>query len=252
MKKALLIILAVVVLGIAGFCALIVSTGKELRPLAEKILVDCREGRVEDVYGNASEAFRQEETLERFAAYIASRRRTLGPFQRIVKTVGAGKSTSTGQGTRGNVNLELAYERANTRGEFTFVKEDGEWKLLGLKIFLPEDLTSEGDRGLLEPLSRELLDLFEQEKYVALYERFPPELKAEWPAEKFEADMRGFRARAGGVRDATLESIRDFEGIYVAVTFRVNFERAPGQYWLKFLWQGEEWTVFGFSLDLDG
>src|SRR5262245_1323640 len=94
MKVALIVIGAVVALLVAAFFVVVKFASAKFEPYAEKVLVSCRDGKVDDVYRDASDAFRRDVTLEQFRAYMESRRRALGAYKSVVKNTGGGLSTS--------------------------------------------------------------------------------------------------------------------------------------------------------------
>ena len=125
---------------------------------------------------------------------------------------------------------------------------DGRWRLAYLEIEVPEGVAPTPDRTRLEPLSRELLGLFSGGQYVALYERFAPELKDAWPAVKFQDDMSAFQERMGRVGDATLRGLEDLPEGYVAAVFDVAFAAGPAEARLKWLFRAGSWDLLGFAV----
>jgi hypothetical protein len=248
MKKVLLGLLGLVVVGIGAVVFFSLKTGSELQPVADALLRDLDAGKVEEVHARAAPAFRDATSLESFRAYVRLRRETLGAYRGVARRTGAGISTSTSEGTRGNVKLELDYEKGRTEAELHFEKVDGTWKLLNLEIVVPEALAPKADPARLEALGGELLDLFARGQLVALYDRFAPELKDAWPAERFQAEMLAFRERMGQAGTPSFRGTEAIEGGYVVARFELPFENGRGEARLKFFWRDLGWSLLGFAV----
>jgi Protein of unknown function (DUF4019) len=114
----------------------------DLRPVAEKILVDLRAGDYEKVYAAASPRL-QEIVLEgTFAQEMANMNATLGAFREITSVT----QTEVVRGPSGRsarVALVASFDKASTvRGSLSFHWEDGDWKLLGVSFDLPTDIAT--------------------------------------------------------------------------------------------------------------
>lgn len=122
----------------------------DLRPIAEQILDEIRAGDYEKLYREASPRF-QEITIEGdFARKMADMNATLGPFREIKAVTGTEQVRGPG-GKSARVALVMSFARADTvRGSISFHWDDGQWKLLGVSIDLPDSIakveTSEDKR----------------------------------------------------------------------------------------------------------
>lgn len=248
MKKVLLVVLVCILAAVGYFAYVMISTSKELTPVAEGILRRIGEGKADEVYAEASDRFRAEISREDFRAWVADRNAALGAFRAVRKTTGVGSSASSSRGREGKVNLDLAFEKADTKGEVHFVKVDGTWRLLGIQVEIPKAAEVPADPSLLRPMAEELLGLLSKGELVALYQRFSPELKAAWPAEAFERNMRTFRGKVGAIGESTFERLEKGEQGELAAVFTVAFERGSGTARVKGIWRRGAWDVLGFSV----
>jgi hypothetical protein len=220
---------------------------RELGPLAERILVDCRDGKVDEVYAAASKAFRESTSLADFRRFVDIRAKALGPFKAVEATTGGGMGTGT-SGTSGSVQMRLAYERGTAEAEFQFVKEDDVWRLVHVKIPFDERLAPAPDPADLEPRSRALLDLYGQSSFVALYARFSAPLQEAWKADVYEPQMRDLRAKTGAVLEATLRDAKDAGDGKTALTFDLRYENGPGRAVFTWFPALGEWHLVAFDL----
>lgn len=247
MKKILMVIGVLALAAVGAIVYFVGKAKKELTPLVEQILVDCREGKGDAIYDQASEAFRKAVTKEDFRRFLAVRTKVLGAYKAVEKTTGGGMSTSDA-GTVGEVSVTLAYERGTSDAKFQFVKVGDAWRLLHMTIPFDEKLAPAPDRAELEGRSRPLLDLYSQSSFAALYARFNPALQEAWKVEKYEADIRDLRAKTGAVREASLRDVKDGPDGKVLVTFDIEYEHGPG--YGVFTWVAGlgEWHLLGFNL----
>ena len=252
MKKFLVGLLVVLLLVGIVIAAVVLFASAEFKPLAEKALVDCRDGKVDEVYARTAKRFREETSLPAFRKFLDVRTQALGKYVKIVKTTGAGASASTGSGAQGKATFDVEYEKGTVSATFSFAKEDGEWRLLGMEIPIPEALQAKPDRALLEPLARDLLRLFDEKGFVALYDRFAPELREAWAAEKFQKEVPELREKTGKVVDVAAKPPVDAEGGKVRVDLDVTFEKGKGTGTVSAAWRAGRWDVIGFSLHLGG
>lgn len=247
MKKILMVIGVLALAAIGAIVYFVGKAKKELTPLVEKILVDCRDGKGDTVYDEASEAFRKAVSKDDFRRFLAVRSKVLGAYKAVEKTTGGGMSTSDA-GTVGEVSVTLAYKRGTSDAKFQFVKVGDAWRLLHMTIPFDEKLAPAPDRAELEGRSRPLLDLYSQSSFAALYARFNQALQEAWKVEKYEADIRDLRAKTGAVREASLRDVKDGPDGKVLVTFDLQFENGPGYGVFSWVAGLGEWHLLGFNL----
>lgn len=250
MKKILMVVGALVLLGIAAVVITALIAKDKFRPYAEQVLADLQAGKESEVYAAASTPFRRDVPLERFRSYVALRKRALGEFRRVVKGTGGGISTSTEAGTIGSVSLDLEYERGPATGAFRFLKEGDDWKLLEMKVTFDEKLVPVPERAALEGLSKELLALYDASSFTSLYARFSPPLQAVWKADVYEPQIRDLFTKTGKTTRVTMRETKDEADGKVRVFFDVQFEKGPGD--ARFAWVAADgaWNLVAFDLHL--
>lgn len=247
MKKILMVIGVLALAAIGAIVYFVGKAKKELTPLVEQLLADCRDGKGDTVYDQASEEFRKAVSKDDFRRFLAVRTKVLGAYKAVEKTTGGGMSTSDA-GTVGEVSVTLAYERGTSDAKFQFVKAGDAWRLLHMTVPFDEKLAPAPDRAELEGRCRGLLDLYSQSSFAALYARFHQALKDAWKVETYEPQIQDLRRKTGAVREASLRDVKDGPEGRVLVTFDVQFENAPGDGVFTWVAALGEWHLVGFDL----
>ena len=247
MKKSLLSgVLGAALLGTVPSCGL-AKAKANFEALGESVLVACQQGRYDDVYREASPAFRESATPEAFREYVDLRRRALGAFRRVRDWKGLTVQKTGGGPSIAQIAADVEYERGPAQVELEFREEGDGWRLGLLKIAFDEGLL-EADPAALEPLARSLLDLYDASEFVALYARFSKPLQEAWPASKYETEIRTLRESTGKVQEATLGETKDEGGGKQRLHFTLTFENASGKAEIGFLDRQGEWLVIAFHL----
>jgi hypothetical protein len=244
-KKLLIVLGVLVVVGIVAIVVTALVAKDKFQPYAEKVLTDLNAGKEAEVYAGASAPFKRDVTPEKFRDYVTSRRQALGEFKRVVKGTGGGISASTDSGTIGSVSLDLEFAKGPAEGEFRFLKEGDDWKLLEMKV-----TWSSPDRAVLEGRCQELLALYGASSFTALYAKFSAPLQAAWKAEAYEPQIRDLFAKAGKPTSATRRETKDAGDEKVQVTFDVQFEKGPGEATFGWDGRGAGWELVEFDLHL--
>jgi len=133
---------------VAGWIAAIVGwqlRGDELldfRPNAEHILVEISKGNsaIRDVFEKASPRFQEMVPKDRFVDDMLDLTATVGYFKEIT-AINDTLITTGPTGRIGRVSLTAAYTRGVCKGSISFHWHQGQWKLLGVGIELPPELT---------------------------------------------------------------------------------------------------------------
>jgi hypothetical protein len=112
----------------------------EVVQLVDETLQAIDEGKGAEVRAKASRPFLDSTTAEGFAATLERYRKELGPFKRRLKIHKSGQNAAK---TRARVHVLLQYEKNKTSGSFEFIKQEGVWRLLHLKVLIPEPLFPE-------------------------------------------------------------------------------------------------------------
>ncbi len=107
----------------------------EVVELVDQTLLAIENGEGKAVRAQASKPFQESTTEERFSATLERYRKELGPYKRRLKIHSSGQNSAK---DRARVHVLLQFEKAKTSGNFEFIKRGGEWRLLHLKILIPE------------------------------------------------------------------------------------------------------------------
>jgi len=149
----------------------------DFRPMAEKILVDLRDGKAATIYADCSPRMQETIREERFVATINDMNKTLGKFVEIA-AINETFVTSGPQGRIGRVSMTVEFENARTLGSVSFQKIDKKWKLLGIAMEVPKDVpistNQEEQYNLppeLVPLGTEVLKLSSQSADDEIWQR---------------------------------------------------------------------------------
>jgi len=248
MKKVLLILgilMVVGIVGIIGFCQWI---GSEMKPYVDVLMVDCDAGRYQEAYDRAATVLKAKEPFETFRAYMQTRKNLLGAYKGLGRVSGFGTSRSTETGDENRISVDVLFEKGTYPGEFSFRKEDGDWKWMRLSIDIPEAELPHASPAQLESTARELIQVFAEGELVALYERFTPELKEAWPAETFQRQMVQLRQALGAFEEATHVSTSDTEeGRRVEMS--AVFENATKTVRINLIDRDGTWQPLGFSME---
>lgn len=126
---------------IAGIVLLQLRDSKkpDFRPLARKILIAVRDGRESAVWAEASPRFQEVVREQKFIDDMADMKRTLGAFREI-SAVNETMVTSSANGRVGRVALMLQFDKGRARGNVSFHRDAGRWKLLGIAVDAPPEL----------------------------------------------------------------------------------------------------------------
>jgi hypothetical protein len=114
----------------------------DFRPHAERILVSLSKGRaaIEEEYEKASPRFQEMVRKERFVDEMLDLNATAGKFLEIT-SVNETLVTRGPGGRVGRMSLGVAYAKGNTRAAVSLHWDDDHWKLLGISIEVPPDVT---------------------------------------------------------------------------------------------------------------
>lgn len=109
----------------------------EVLQLVDETLLAIDEGKGAEIRAQASPPFQQSTTDKGFAISLERHRRELGPFKRRLTIHSSGQNAKK---DRARVHVLLQFEKAKTSGNFEFIKTQGTWRLLHLKVLIPEPL----------------------------------------------------------------------------------------------------------------
>jgi hypothetical protein len=119
-----------------------IKAPQEVVILIDQTLLAIENGQGAEVREQASRPFRESTTAAGFAATLERYRKELGPYKRRLTIHSSGQNEAK---ERARVHVLLQFEKAKTSGNFEFIKTDGVWRLLHLKIVIPEPLFPSSD-----------------------------------------------------------------------------------------------------------
>lgn len=114
----------------------------EVVDLIDQTLVAIAGGKGAEVREAASPPFKESTTAAGFATTLERYEKELGPYKRRLTIHSSGQNAAK---DRARVHVLLQFEKAKTSGNFEFIKRDGVWRLLHLKIVIPEPLFPTAD-----------------------------------------------------------------------------------------------------------
>lgn len=160
----------------------------DLRPQVEAILVAMREGRAGDVYEHSSNRFKELVLEDTFVAQIDDLNSSIGEFKEVASVT----KTQVFRGPSGRtarVELLLDFEKDNephrAQASMSFLYEEGQWRMIGFDLELPEDVAKEemSDEARkkrvrapkeIEDQTRHILELSRDGKYGEIYAATAP------------------------------------------------------------------------------
>ena len=107
---------------------------KRVYDLAESVLELDRDGKVEQLWREASPTFQSSIDLQTFVDVQEERRRVLGNYVRILDTLKSARTASRKQAT---VAAVVQYEKARATVTLGFIRMDGTWRLAHYKVVMP-------------------------------------------------------------------------------------------------------------------
>jgi hypothetical protein len=118
------------------------SDTPDFRPAAERTLVQISKGRttLEELYERASPRFQEVVRKEAFIDTMLDLDATNGKFVEIT-AINETLVTTGPTGRVGRVGLTARYERGIAKGSISFHWDQGEWKLLGVGVEVPDEVT---------------------------------------------------------------------------------------------------------------
>lgn len=241
-------LIAVVLLGIAGFAAVWFRADSTLQELATGVLVDCREGRRAQVYENGAEAFRARWTRQQFEEYLDYWRGRLGSFESVQSRMHVSASTSP-EGPTQSVTLVLEYEKGAAEGRFDFVDSDQGLRLSHLTFRIPLPDTTVHRAALVVP-SQNLLREFLAGKSVEVYAVLAPDLQRSWGYTGFLRHATSWRGALGAVDTIAVTGAADESDDTVTFLFDLVGQRAKGR--AKIGWHRirKRWDVVEFTVEV--
>ncbi len=114
-----------------------IKAPQEVVDLIDQTLLAIENGKGAEVREQASRPFQESTTAAGFATTLERYKKELGPYKRRLKIHSSGQNAAK---ARARVHVLLQFEKSKTSGNFEYIKTDGVWRLLHLKILIPEPL----------------------------------------------------------------------------------------------------------------
>ena len=183
----------------------------EFRPQTKMVMDLISSGNAQSVQGGASVAFQKKQSIKRLEDVAQRIHGVLGDFKSVLH-VTKNERLSSALGTTANIRYELEFEKAHTKAEFSYIKDDNsDWRLLGFDIRIPKDLekkfnalTNHPDR-LRAPLdvvqkAKDIVVLLANGQAEQVYEDASVEFKAGTTAERFRRTVEGHNRALGKLK----------------------------------------------------
>ena len=154
--KILLRSIVIMVIIIGATLALLMSLDVfkqkyEFRSQTEDVLNLVSSKNSKSIYDGASDFFRKRQNKIRFKDVVDRLQQTLGRFESIVR-VRRNDRIESAEGLLANVRYDFKFEKAETRGEFSYILDtEQNWRLLGFDVRIPEELEQEYERLTTDP-----------------------------------------------------------------------------------------------------
>lgn len=114
-----------------------VAAPRAVDELFRRILDLAAKGDIEGILAVSSPPFRESVTADSLRTQLDTRSRELGAFRGVVTILSSAQNDAR---DRAHIDALLEYERGRTTGSFEFIAVDGQWKLLSMKILIPQPL----------------------------------------------------------------------------------------------------------------
>jgi hypothetical protein len=151
MMKKLLVGCAVAIVAIAAFVYIMFRYGEaEFKPLIVATLDGYNALDFDRIYAEAADELHQQVTQDQFKQTLGALQGVLGKFVEAGSITGVSRSSDM-QKSVASVSLNLKFEKAETTGNFSFIKNADQWKLEGLKIDIPENLRKQMGQAPSQP-----------------------------------------------------------------------------------------------------
>jgi hypothetical protein len=250
MKKVLLAIVVLLIAG-ASYCGYrMLAVKKELRPAADRVFAQLRDGHADVVFDEATPEFRASTTKRGLRRYYRLREAALGEYRGVGDITGY--SIQTGSKEVGRMEIAVRFAKETVTAELEFVKDGPRWRLALLKIPIPEQRLPKIAAADAEQHLRGLITLYNGGNAEVIHASFDATLQTEVPLERFAAQLAKLRQVAGKIVDVTTIEAKTLSTGTYRHEVNVAFENGPGTGHFEYIVIGDKWLLVGFHLDRPG
>jgi hypothetical protein len=232
------------------------------RAETQEVLERIRDGKAELVYRDSSPLLQETMIADRFLELASDIRGALGGFRQIlaIKQV---ESLDGPGGKTGRAHATLEFDRGKTSSHFSYHWINGEWRLLGFNVDIPEQLNKEVVAARAETrqvrveapaevhaLVHRTLERVSDEQSGAVYDESSPTFKQSISRETF-LELQDQRTSSLGryvrILD-TLESRRNLSRSTAQVTVVAQYEKAKTTVTIHFIKIDDVWKLAHYKV----
>jgi hypothetical protein len=238
----------------------------DLRPRAEEIMIELRDGQFSRLFAESSPRFQEITDYDVFERTMNDMRRTLGTFREIAAVNDTFVSRGPG-GLVARVDLSLDFEKGRAHATISLHRDGGKWKFLGIGVDLPEDLVAKetsaearDERVKAPPEVRQaaehVLELSRDAKAGEIWDASAPLFQktvTRADFERIEAERRAALGRYNRILDETKSSTQGATspgGSSAWITALVQYENAVVSSSFAFSWVDDMWKLSSYVVVL--
>jgi hypothetical protein len=232
------------------------------RAETQQVLERIRDGKAEQVYRESSPLLQEIMIADRFLELASDIRGALGGFRQIlaIKQV---ESLSGPGGKTGRAQATLEFDRGKTSSHFSYHWSNGEWRLLGFNVDIPEHLnkeivTSRSETRLVRveapaevhALVRQTLQRVSDDQDGAVYDEASPTFKQSISRATFlelQDQRRSSLGKYVRILD-TVESRRNLSRSTAQVTVLAQYEKAKTTVTIHFIKIDDIWKLAHYKV----
>jgi hypothetical protein len=232
------------------------------RAETQEVLERIRDGKAEQVYRDSSPLLQETMIADRFLELASDIRGSLGGFRQILAIKQVELLDGPG-GKTARAKASLEFDRGKTASHFSYHWINGEWRLLGLSIDIPEHLDQEVVTARAETrqvrveapaevhaLMRQTLERVRDDQSGAVYDEASPTFKQSISRDTFlelQEQRRSFLGKYVRILD-TVESRRNRSRSAAQVTVLAQYEKARTTVTIHFIKIDDLWKLAHYKV----
>lgn len=236
----------------------------DLRPRAEELMIQLRDGDLGKLFAEASPRFQEITDFDEFERTMSDLRKTLGAFREIAAVNDTFVSRGPG-GLVARVDLSLDFEKGRAHATISLHRDAGVWKFLGIGVDLPDNLVAKetspearDERVKAPPEVRKaaerLLELSRDAKAEQIWDEAAPLFQKTVTRADFvriEAERRAALGRYTRILDETKSrGSTSPGGSYAWLTALVQYDNAVVSSSFGFTWIDDTWKLSSYVVVL--